>query len=79
MHLRLNDENNQERLVRTDVALSGSVVYITLSYEERGYPIMIENASDYLFDISQAVRSTGPYLRDFASKSSKICNIADAH
>ena len=56
VHLRLQDTTGTEKLVRADVALSESVVFVTLNYEDRGYPILIENASDFAFTISQAVR-----------------------
>lgn len=54
-HLRLKDANDGERLIRTDIALTGAVVYLTFTPEERGWPIVIENASDYPFVMSQVV------------------------
>lgn len=55
VHARIQDENARERLIRADVALSGPVVFVRLDHEERGYPVLIENASDFSFSISQAV------------------------
>jgi hypothetical protein len=54
-HLKVPDENGGEVLLRADVALSGAIVFITINLEERGYPIRIENASDYSFTVTQAV------------------------
>ena len=55
IHVRLSTSNGGETLIRTDVALTGAVVYLTISREERGWPIVIENASDFPFSISQVV------------------------
>lgn len=54
-YLRIKDANDGEKLVRTDIALTGAVVYLTVSPEERGWPIVIENASDFPFVMSQVV------------------------
>lgn len=54
-HLRIKDADNGEKLIRTDIALTGAVVFLTISPEERGWPIVIENASDYPFVMSQVV------------------------
>lgn len=52
--------------MRADVAVSGPIVFITLSAEDRGYPIVIENASDYSFTLSQAVSVFAHYRGDSA-------------
>lgn len=56
-HLKAQGENGEETLLRADVAVSGPIVFVTINTEERGYPIIIENASDYSFTLSQAVSS----------------------
>ena len=55
IHVRLSNADGGETLIRTDVALTGAVVFLTISREERGWPIVIENASDFPFSISQVV------------------------
>lgn len=55
VHVRFNTKDGVEKLARLDVALSGPVVFVSLHWEERGWPICIENASDYEFAVSQAV------------------------
>lgn len=56
-HLKVQEENGDEGLLRADVAVSGAIVFVTVNAEERGYPIVIENASDFSFTLSQAVSS----------------------
>jgi vacuolar protein sorting-associated protein 13A/C len=65
-HLRMRDANDGEKLLRTDIALTGAVVYLTISPEERGWPIVIENSSDFPFTMSQVVGSCKLVLRSTA-------------
>jgi len=58
-HLRMRDANDGEKLLRTDIALTGAVVYLTISPEERGWPIVIENSSDFPFTMSQVLPQQG--------------------
>lgn len=55
VHLRLLDANDREGLVRVDVALGGAVVYLTINTEDKAWPMLLENASDYSFKLCQAV------------------------
>lgn len=55
-HLKVQEENGGECLLRADVAINGAIVFVTINVEERGYPILVENASDFSFTLSQAVR-----------------------
>lgn len=54
-HLKVQEENVEQGLLRADVAVSGAIVFVTVNAEERGYPISIENSSDFDFILSQAV------------------------
>lgn len=54
-HLKVQEENGDEGLLRANVAVSGAIVFININAEERGYPIVIENSSDFDFVLSQAV------------------------
>lgn len=56
-HLRLQNEEGVEDLIRADVAVSAAIVYVTVCTEERGYPIILENASDFEFTVAQLVSS----------------------
>lgn len=74
-HLKVQEENGDEGLLRADVAVSGSIVFITVNAEERGYPIIIENASDYDFVLSQAV---SPEVAALDFNRADICEQAPA-
>lgn len=57
VHLRLHsgEERSSVYLVRADIKLGGSTVFVTLSEAGEGWPLSIENDSDYSFTFYQAV------------------------
>lgn len=67
VHLRLKapgDNPDQIRLIRVDVKIDGSTIFVHFS-SAAGWPFIIENGSDYTFSLSQKVRlminMTAPY------------------
>ncbi|KAL0951191.1 hypothetical protein HGRIS_007919 [Hohenbuehelia grisea] len=56
VHLRLKDRrqsSHQERLIRADIKLDGSTIFINLCDASGEYPLEIENESDFAFTVSQ--------------------------
>ncbi|KDQ63547.1 hypothetical protein JAAARDRAFT_29565 [Jaapia argillacea MUCL 33604] len=55
IHLRLQHpgENNNVQLVRADVQLDGSTIFITFSPADDGWPFVIENVSEYPVSLMQ--------------------------
>ncbi|KAJ3800717.1 vacuolar protein sorting-associated protein 13 [Lentinula aff. detonsa] len=69
VHLRLKapgDHSDQIRLIRADVKIDGSTIFVYFSSADDGWPFVIENGSDYTFSLSQKDAS-----RDDQSPSSK--------
>lgn len=57
VHLRLKapgDSLDQIRLIRVDVKIDGSTIFVHFS-SAAGWPFIIENGSDYTFTLSQKV------------------------
>lgn len=58
VHFRLkapSDSPDQRRLIRVDVKIDGSTIFVYLSSTD-GWPFEIENGSDYAFSLFQKVR-----------------------
>ncbi|KAJ3842350.1 vacuolar protein sorting-associated protein 13 [Lentinula raphanica] len=56
VHLRLKapgDRSDQIRLIRTDVKIDGSTIFVYFSSAADGWPFVVENGSDYTFSLSQ--------------------------
>lgn len=50
-------ESNDIRLVRADVKIDGSTIFVTFCPAEEGWPFTIENDSDYTLSVSQTVKA----------------------
>lgn len=48
-------ESNDIRLVRADVKIDGSTIFVSFSPAEDGWPFTIENDSDYAISMAQTV------------------------
>ena len=62
MYLRLTEpeQSSEGTLIRANVDVSGSTIFVTFDLAEEGYPIIIDNRSDYAFTFRQIVSwSTG--------------------
>jgi vacuolar protein sorting-associated protein 13A/C len=56
VHLRMRArESNEIRLVRADVKIDGSTIFVAFYPADEGWPFTIENASDYTISIGQTV------------------------
>ncbi|KAF9459895.1 vacuolar protein sorting-associated protein 13 [Collybia nuda] len=51
--LRAPGEVNNIRLIRADIQIDGSTIFISLSSASEGWPFIIENESDYLIKLGQ--------------------------
>ena len=52
---RLRESQEQVDLIRADVRIEGSTIFIFLSLATEGWPFVIENDSDYAVEFSQQV------------------------
>ena len=52
---QLRETREQVDLVRADVRIEGSTIFIYLSLATEGWPFVIENDSDYVVEFSQQV------------------------
>lgn len=56
VHLRMRARESDEiRLVRADIKIDGSTIFVTLCQAEEGWPFKIENDSDYSISMVQTV------------------------
>ena len=57
IHFRMKvpGDDNTEHLMRADVKLGGSTVFVVISRASEGWPFVIENDSDYAFTLYQTV------------------------
>jgi vacuolar protein sorting-associated protein 13A/C len=56
VHLRMRArESDGVRLVRADVQIDGSTIFVAFCPANEGWPITIENDSDYTISIAQTV------------------------
>ena len=52
---RLRETEEQVDLIRADVRIEGSTIFIYLSLAYEGWPFVIENDSDHVVEFSQQV------------------------
>jgi vacuolar protein sorting-associated protein 13A/C len=58
VHLRVQKlDQEREHLIRADVKISGSSIFVTFNEEPNGWPFVLENGSDYTVSFYQAVRN----------------------
>jgi vacuolar protein sorting-associated protein 13A/C len=58
VHFRLQAPGNPDssiRLIRADVQIDGSTIFITISASKDGWPFVIENESDHSIELYQKV------------------------
>jgi vacuolar protein sorting-associated protein 13A/C len=56
VHLRMRArESDDIRLVRADVKIDGSTIFVAFCPADEGWPFTIENDSDYTISMAQAV------------------------
>lgn len=56
MHFRLHSPGGPPTLMRADVRMDGSSIFVFISNAPEGWPFTIENDSDYDFAFTQTVR-----------------------
>lgn len=57
MHFRLYGPGGIPTLMRADVRMDGSSIFVFISDAPEGWPFTIENDSDYDFAFTQTVRA----------------------
>jgi vacuolar protein sorting-associated protein 13A/C len=55
VHFRLRRLGEQVDLIRADVRIEGSTIFIYLGLATEGWPFVIENDSDHVVEFSQQV------------------------
>lgn len=56
VHLQLTPPSAQSpRLLRADVLIEGASIFVIISEEKRGWPLLLDNTSDYDVIFSQTV------------------------
>lgn len=67
VHFRLRVPGDQEtvRLLRADVKIDGSTIFVYFSHANEGWPFIIENDSDYKVALCQTVSKLPSYATRF--------------
>ncbi|KAK7468899.1 Vacuolar protein sorting-associated protein 13 [Stygiomarasmius scandens] len=59
IHFRLPVSSDDQKLLRADVKVDGSTIFIYISAASEGWPFVIENGSDFTFSMCQADANIG--------------------
>lgn len=75
MHFRLRSLKDQvDHLIRTDIKIDGSTIFVFFALATEGWPFTIENDSDYTVSLRQTVsgnESAKRYISDHVHQTAK--------